>query len=910
MKRLLVAVFIFSALPGFSPGLRAQSITGQISGTLVDPGGAVVPAQVVTLISGLNGQVRTFTTSSDGEFLFSDLVPGSYTLRISLSGFKSYEQKGINVSAQEKVALHEIHLQVGDVSTSVTVVADIAHVASDSSDRSMIVDTTQIENTPIKGRDFLGLVQALPGVVDLNTHDAPGYNAGLPTINGGQAEKLQISTDGISSADPGNTNSSGSIGPSVDAIAEVHILVSTYSAEYSSRSGGQMSVTIKNGTSHFHGSAYYFYRHESLNANEFFNNQTGVARPIYRFANPGGTIGGPLYIPGTRFNRDRNRLFFFYSDDYLKWQTPVALSERTMPTALERAGNFSQTLTSTGKLIPIKDPSTGSPYPGNIMPASQISPIGWAVMNLFPMPNATDPTGQRQYNRVDQFTLKNLREDRILRVDYNVSPRTQAFVRLLQDYQHQSGEAGAIHGVTSTWGQMETQYVTRAAGAVGTMIHTFTPNLVNELTAGINRQNEGNVLDPVALATNQAPALKGPNGQTVVLPAAYPGISLDNLLAQVNFSTLNAQSSGQGVTNAPTWAYNTSFPAIYIYQFLNSTDNLSYVKGSHVMKFGFFLERMARNNVLPFTYGTFGTYYFGSDTASPLDTGYPYSNLLHGTVQAYGQDNSRPFSHTHYDTLEGYAQDRWKATRRLTLEAGLRIGHAGSISIEGTPLGFFDQAHYSTSSGGQLLFPAVVSGQNVAINPKTGTVYSQSRVATFDPLSYAASGSPYSGIVDYNEIGYRNTGVEWGPRLGFAWDATGDGKTAVRGGFGIYYGRALTTDQNQTPLSAPPEFQAPVRYNTTFTDLEAPSDSSVPQPSTPERITRTRLPTTGVWACSETSDTACYSTSLMSPTRRTTSSPRSMSTAWRHIPTGHPRVGRTRLTSTRHPVESRLSTPT
>ena len=829
MKALRIIVFVLLVLSAAVPTALAQSITGQISGTLTDPGGAVVPGAKVQLVNDLDGQQRDFTTEPNGAFLFTDLVPGNYTIRVSVPGFKSYQQKAINVSAEEKVALHDIKLEVGDVSSSVTVQTDVAHIATDSSDRSVLVNTTQIENTPIRGRDFMGLIEALPGVVDLNTHDSRGYNAGMATVNGGQAEKLNVSLDGVPSVDPGNTTYSGTISPSVDAIAEVKVLVSNYSAEYTSRPGGQMSVTIKNGTNQYHGSAYYFYRHESLNANEFFNNQTGTARPLYRYSNPGGTIGGPLVIPGTKFNRNRNKLFFFFSDDYLQYQTPVALSKQTMPTALERAGNFSQTDTTTGKLIPIKNPTTKAAYPGNIMPTSQISPAGWAIMNLFPLPNAVDPTGQRQYNFLAQSTLKNLQEDRILRLDYNISPKTQAFVRLIDDYQNQSGAAGGIHGVSSTWGQMVTFYGIESASALATAIHTFSSNLVNEFTAGINRTHEQSAADPSILATNQLPALKGQNGQTIALPAAYPGISIDNLLPNISFANLNPESAGQGITNAPTFAYNTSFPATYIYQFLSVLDNVSWVAGSHYAKFGFYLERMARNNGLPFTYGTMGTYYFGSDTASPYDTGYPYSNLLLGSVQAYGQDNSRPYDHGHYNTFEWYGQDSWKAARHLTLELGARFEYPGAITLQGGTLGLFNAPGYSAAKAGQLLFPAVVNGQNVSVNRQTGAVYPLPREDFFDPASYAANGNPYSGMVQSQKFAYLNPGFAVGPRVGFAWDVLGDGKTAVRGGFGIYYARALVTDSAQAPLTAPPAYQAPLFYSTTISQLGSSQGFLSPQ---------------------------------------------------------------------------------
>src|SRR5262249_26313901 len=156
---------------------------------------------------------------------------------------------------------------------------------------------------------------------------------------------------------------------------------------------------------------------------EFFNNQLNVAKPRYRYENPGGTIGGPVLIPGTRFNKSRTKLFFFFSLDKL-WNTQnTALNKYTMPTALERQGDFSQSLNTNGSLITVKDPLNGSPFPGNVIPSNRFSPIGQAMLNLFPLPNTTDPTGQRQYNYTDVLSNTDPRLDKILRVDYNISTK-------------------------------------------------------------------------------------------------------------------------------------------------------------------------------------------------------------------------------------------------------------------------------------------------------------------------------------------------------------------------------------------------------------------------------------------------------------------------------------------------------
>jgi hypothetical protein len=589
-------------------------------------------------------------------------------------------------------------------------------------------------------------------------------------------------------------------------------------------------VSVKNGTSQFHGSAYYFYRHESMNANEFFNNQTGLAKPLYRYTNPGGTFGGPLLIPGTNFNKSRTKLFFFFSEDYLQFLNPGALNKFTMPTALERAGDYSQTTTTTGKLIPITDPTTGKSFPGNIIPTSRISPAGYAMLNLFPLPFTTDPTGQRQYNAIYQFNLHDPHEDRILRLDYNVEPKTQMFVRLMNDYQGDRG-IGSKHNSTGAWGELSTDYGIQSAGAVATVIHTFRPNLINEFTAGINRALQSVSTPPSSQAQYQAsllPALKGPNGQPVTVPKIYQN-DPENLIPNIRFTTLNGQSPGQGITNAPSAGfdvvYDTRYPFQGTDQVENITDNVSWIQGPHSMKFGFYYERMARNVSVYSTYGVSGSYYFGSDTANANDTGYGYSNLLLGSVQAYGEDNTRFTNHARYNQFEWYAQDSWKLSRRVTVDLGVRFQLPGAISSVGATLGLFNGSDYNASKAGTLLFPAVVNGTSVSINQKTGAVYQLARAGFFDPATYPANGSPYSGMVQYQGQAFNNPGLGLGPRVGFAWDILGNGKMALRGGFGIFYDRAFGVDTNGAtsagvgPIPAPPAFQAPVYYNTTFTQL-------------------------------------------------------------------------------------------
>ena len=825
---MLFRVLLFSLILALPPGAGAQSVTGQISGAVADSEGARIVGAQVSLIHDLSKQERNFTADRDGNFLFTNLVPGIYTVRIQHPGFKRYEQTEVSVTAEERVALHDIKLTVGDVSSTVEVVAQAARVSTDSSDRSILINQKMIEDTPISGRDYLGVLRSLPGVQMASTADMPGWFDTQPNpINGGQSGQFLVTLDGVASQDSGSPRTGGYLAPNVDAISEVKVMVSNYSAESGARAGGQMNVTIKNGTSQFHGTAYYFWRHEMLAANEFFSNKNKLPKAKYRYQNPGFTLGGPVIIPGTRFNQSRTRLFFFFSEDFLHTVTTGGVLSYTMPSELERAGDFSQTVVSTGAIVPIKDPDTGAPFPDNKIPASRIHPAGQAIMNLFPLPRTIDSTGRRQFNGQFQFNRDRPRQDRILRLDFNLGRGTTSFLRLIQDFQSDSGVGATLNG-GGGWGQFSSNYDIHSSGVVYTVVHTFRPDLVMESSIGINRGTQSDApTDPAAFQkVNDLSALKGADGKTISLPHFFDANYL-HILPNISFGTNGAQSAGQTVTAAPGFGFDSRWPFHGTDQLTNITSTLTWIRRNHIVKAGIYFEHASRNVSVYSTYSAAGTYWFGSDTANPSDTGYAYSNLLLGTVQAYGEDNTKLVNHARYNQVEWFAQDTWKLGRRVTLDLGLRFQALQPTYSRGGTLGLFDGSVYDSAKGGQLLFPALVDGKKVAVNPNTGATYPFARATSFDPASYAADGLPYSGIVQYHDKFFRAPAVEFGPRAGFAWDVFGTGKTALRGGFGIFYGRAYGVDTigasgaGTGPLAAPPAFRAPIYYNTTFVNLRS-----------------------------------------------------------------------------------------
>src|SRR5262245_25479633 len=762
-------IFCFATWTFLSGLLAPQSTTGTINGRALDETGQPISGATITLTRHDTGDLRTFTSGSTGEFVFTSIQPGVYDLSVRAQGFKTFEKKGIALSAGD------LKLQIGSVSESVEVTAGTANVQIVSSERSAVLDSKQVTLLTSRGRDVMALLVILPGVVnDGRGGDSFGVFNSPAAISGTRSDFSAMNMDGIS----GNARSGDHLDTptNMDTIAEVKVLANTYQAEYGKGAGGIINMVTKSGKRDFFGTAYYYNRNDAFNANNFFSNRQGNERGRYRFNTVGGNIGGPIYIPG-KFNRDRQKLFFFFSQEYLPNQTPNGPRNYTVPTERERNGDFSQSFDKSGKLIPIIDPLTKTQFPGNMIPQDRIDPNMLKLLNIFPLPNIVGgkTAAGTGFNYQIQDYLERQGHNEFLRVDYNISEKVRAFVRGSNGRTHNKGPASTVNRYP--WmPDAKVDYTLGFPTLGGTVTWIVSPTLVNEVSVGWAGWTEDQIYPSDWIAKVQRDKIGMTLGQR------FPKSNPLNLIPSTNFS---------GIDNAARTQWDGRFPMQDIADTWSFTDSISKVHGKHTFKAGVQYEHARYLFQQSGTSDNFtGNFTFSNDNQHPLNTGYAYSNALLGYFSSYSESTNRSQYSPVTPILEFYVQDTWKTLPRLTLDLGVRFTVGLPQYMANDFCSTFVPGNYDRSKAPLLYQPALDNNKKrAAVNPlKPGeflsAVYIGQQVPNTGDLMNGITkcGSPNypRGLVDYQ-------GILPAPRIGFAYDLTGDGKTAIRGGFGANY---------------------------------------------------------------------------------------------------------------------------
>ena len=808
MRRLLLTLCLPALLP-------AQNTSCALSGTVQDPGGAVIAGIKVTLTGEQNGFVRTVTTTNDGFFSFPDLTPATFTLFIEAAGFKTYRQTGIAIGSGEQRSLGQIALQLGAISDSVTITAEVVTLNTTSGEKSGTLTGDQLDHLALRGRDVFDAISLMPGVVDTSDgRDAPGPTSiGNIYIMGGRNDSKNMTIDGVSNLDTGSNGAVHSM-PSMDSIAEVRVLMSNYSAEYG-RNPSSINVITKGGGKMFHGSAAWYFRNEALNANDFFANTAGRPRTEYRYNIVSYTIGGPVILPKI-LPRSRSKVFFFFNQEFQQQVVQYGTKQVTVPTALERQGDFTHSYNTNGKAVTINDPLNGKKaFPGNVIPASRITPIGQAILKLFPLPNFVDPNPSRvyQWNYFSSEAGSYPRRTETARVDYSPKENWQFYVSASNNADQQRAPYGLW--VDGSLNFPLTPIVFGEPGRLATVHSTnlISPTIFNELTVAASQNT--------LTFYPQDPAKVDRSLLGITIPQRNPSLNPLNLIPNMTFG---------GIQNAANPSLNDGTPYFNQNTIFHLADNVSKLWQTHTFKTGVYFERTQK--LQSASSSTRGSISFGTDGNNALDANNAYANALLGNYDTYAEATARPQGDFLFTNTEIFFADTWRVKRNLSLDYGIRFYHDPPQYDARHQLASFLMSAYDAANAPVLLRPGFDANHTkVAVDPLTGTTYPAGLIGAFVPHV----GNPANGDV----IGGKN-GVPAGmytvaplgiaPRFGFAWDPFSRGRTVLRGGGGVFFDR-IEGNPIMGQIGNPPTIYTPTQYYGTFADIQSTASAGLLSPN-------------------------------------------------------------------------------
>ncbi len=775
IRRLVCsAVLLCSLLLGGSR-LFAQSIFATLTGVVTDPTGAVVPNAKILLKDAASGSTRDTLSNGGGYYTFASVPVSTYNLTVEAAGFRKFEAKGVNLGGGEERNVNVV-LEIGVAGETVEVAAEnIAVAVTDSGEKSFALATQELENFTQVGSNAAEYIKIVPGfgitngtqnksnyngqTIGINANGDSGSQSPLNaaySYNGLPTNSLDITADGAHVSDPG-CNCDTPVNPNSDFVQEFKVLTSNFNAEEQKGSVVISSIT-KAGGSQFHGNAFFSARNHSLNANDWLNNFSGVPQPANAYYYPGGSIGGPIIVPGTRFNKDHKKFFFFTGFEYYHQTLDTGLLRATVPTSGELGGDFSANsvnaegttgpnpVTASGKAPGQLTSAATSAFGGTTIPMCTGAPDGTcidpnmlALAKLFPAANKNpDDTGGYNYVQAEIFNQNN--RQWVIRGDWSISDNTKVFVRY--NYQREL----QLFPVGLWWRNTDqVPYPTPIQGrnssdsVSGTITHVFSQSMTNETVMAYTFVGFPNVLaDPSKVDRTS-------------VGYGYTGL-FNNGVAQIPSFGQFGPSEAALVFNPGGFEAGGPSQGLYADKWMPSiSDTFTLVKGKHTLKAGAFYEWI--RNSQPANNNTNGELLVSA--TNTYSYGNEYADLLTGNLNSYNEANKNRINDIDYTTWEFFLQDSWKVNRKLTAEIGMRFSHFTPwIDGEGYGYSIFDLTQYSPSC---------------------------SASPTFCGFEWHAKNSsvPVGG--------FPTRGLFYQPRLGAAYNMFGNGKTVIRGGWGRFY---------------------------------------------------------------------------------------------------------------------------
>lgn len=756
-----------------------------VTGTVFDPSGAAVPSAQLTLANIATGQTRTTNSNDAGLYSFSNVGVGEFTLTVVATGFQRYIKSGIMVNVAQTLKA-DINLAVGSANLEVSVHADALNLQTETNELSNLISGQQVTQLATNGRNVTALAALGMGVS--NTLPAfAGVNA-LTSANGLSFNGTR-STHNVYLLDGGELNDRGCGGcfsslPSLDALSQFQTLSSNYGPDYGIGSGGTITMVIRSGARSFHGALWEFVRNEDMDANNYFVNLAGKARPKFRLNIPGGNFGGPLWIPHV-YNTSRDRTFFFVNEEWrrlIQGSTPSVantIAANNFPTAGQPL-NYTVPSNGAVPIVPVTtDPKKLAIYAANglvggspfnsasgtpcstvcVIPAALIDQNSVLELNAgtFPKPNL----GTSQYiSSIPQPT--NVRED-VVRIDHRINGKLQLMGHYLHDQVSQT-YFPPLWG-NSSYPTVGTAMLNPSWSSTIKLTQTLSPNLLNE-TAFLYSGNTIH-LTPVGVAAKPT----GWTGTTFFPEANNVGSRLPEIQLGAPYGT--------------TWS-SSYFPWKNSYEGFETRDDFSWNMGRHQFKFGVSWLHAVKNQQLQAN--TQGTAVFNNSSFSKDS----YINFLLGDAASFTQLEFLAGKHWVNNNYSAYGNDNFHVLPRLTLNLGLRYDAMPHAFERFDQFANFNPATYNTGLG----YPLNPDG---TLNPASLT--------PFNGGTFYLNGIQEAGVNGFPRGVVENYYATVQPRVGFAFDVHGDGKMVVRSGFGLFFERVQGNDVYNAALNPPFAYQ-------------------------------------------------------------------------------------------------------